>query len=382
MKLLLFATVYEYGGISKVIENLLGNIDTKRFQPVFCVERLALKSCPLPKGVKIINMEVRPAKGFQKIFNIYRHLYNMKRIAQSEKPDIIMGFGSTINWQLVLAFLLPAKKKYKVVLCEYSEQFFIKQALIMARFRDRILRHMYKMIMFLFYHKADAVICVSNSLAGHIGKFFLMDRKKIKVIYVPVNISQIRTLCEEKSEITDSSVKLPCIGTVSRLSKEKGINYIIEAFYGLLKKMDARLAIAGDGEERKNLETMVKGLGIEDKVSFLGWMKNPYSCLKGMDVFILASLWEGFPNVIIESMICGVPVVAARSVGGIEEAVQDGVDGLLVPVKDSKALSSAIYRILQDTELKKSLTEKAGSKIRQFDAGKITREYEAVISNL
>jgi len=111
-------------------------------------------------------------------------------------------------------------------------------------------------------------------------------------------------------------------------------------------------------------------------------MENPYNYLKKMDVLVSSSLWEGFPQVIIESMVCGVPVVATRSAGGIEEAIRDGVDGILVPSKDVNALSNSIYRLLKDRELRDRLTREAGKKIDRFDSCKIAKEYESVIRAL
>lgn len=378
MKILFFATVYEYGGISKIIGNILNNLDRKKFKIVLCAESVASRHYPFPGDIRFMDIDLRPAKGILKLLNIPAHLCRMRKIIAAERPDIIVGFGSSMNWQLALISLQLIKNRPKMILSEYSEQFFIRRGLIKGDFKERMLKIIYRTIMFLLYHRADAIICVSNSLAEHIEKLLLMDRKKIKVIYVPVNIKEIRVLSEKTiQDIGDK--KFPCVGTISRLSREKGVAYLIEAFYYLLKRIDARLIIIGDGEEKDKLKEMVKNFGVENRVSFLDWLENPYAYLRRMDIFILPSLWEGFPNVIIESMICGVPVIATRSVRGIEEAVRDGIDGLLVPVKDARALSDAMYRILRDKELRDRLVETASGKISRFDAPRITREYESVM---
>ncbi len=127
---------------------------------------------------------------------------------------------------------------------------------------------------------------------------------------------------------------------------------------------------------------MARDLGIEDKVNFLGWQKNPYAYIKKMDIFVLPSLWEGFPNVFIESMVCGTPVIATRSVGGMDEAIRDGVDGILVPARDQNLLYENIYGLLKDSSLRNRLVNEASKKIWQFDPNKITKEYEAVIFEL
>ncbi len=379
MKIMLLATVYEYGGLSKVIRNILDNLDRKRFDVVFLVERLASRHCPLRKDIRFINMDVKPVKGgIQKLAHMFRHLHRIKKTVIYEKPDMVLGFGFAVNCLYLLAFLWPVRNMPKTVLGEYTEELFVRES---ARsFKERVSNFIYKAIMFLLYHRADAIVSVSESLAGHIKRFFLMDNAKVKVIHVPIDIAEIRIRSQEK--IREHVNSLPCVGTVSRLSAEKGINYLIEAFSDLVKKTDARLVIVGEGAERENLENMVKDFKIQDKVNFLGWLENPYSYLRKMDVFVLSSLWEGFPNVILESMICGVPVVATRSVGGVEEAIRHGVDGLLVTPKDTHALSNSIYRLLREKELKNRLVTESGKKIEQFDSTKITRQYESLISSL
>jgi len=263
---------------------------------------------------------------------------------------------------------------------EYTEELFIRKR--KKSFKDTIFSFTYKGIMFLLYSRADAIVSVSESLAGRLRKFLLVDTKKIKVIHVPVNSQEIRIRSQEKIYEDEHKNGLPCVGTIARLSFEKGVNYLIEAFSDLVKKMEARLVIVGDGKERRNLERMTRDLNIEDKVTFLGWMENPYKYLREMDVFVLSSLWEGFPTVVVESMVCGIPVVATSSVGGVQELIENGVDGLLVPPKDTKTLSDSILRLLEDSELKDKLTKEAGRKVKQFDSYNITRQYESLILSL
>jgi len=382
MKILFLAAVYEYGGVSSVIKNILDNLDREKFDITLLVESLSLKHYPLRNDIRLINMDIKPAKGgVRKLVNIFRHLYRIRKNIIQGKPDVVLSVSSSTNSLCLSAFLWPIKNMPKIVLSEHTEQLFVKQK---ARsFRENILKFLYRVIMFLLYHRADAVICVSNSLAGYVRGFLLMDKRKIKVIHVPVNIEKIRMGSRREIQKSHEDINTaPWVGTLSRLSAEKGINYLIEAFSILLERIDARLIIVGDGEERARLEEMARDLGIENRVSFVGWLENPYNYLRKMDVFVLSSLWEGFPNVIIESMICGVPVIATRSVGGVEEVVKDGVDGLLVPPKDIRALSDSIYRLLQDKVLKTRFTEEANKKIEQFDSYKITKQYEYLMLGL
>ncbi|MFC1509549.1 glycosyltransferase [Candidatus Omnitrophota bacterium] len=379
MKILFLATIYEHGGLSNLIRTLLDNFNREGNDIVFLVERLDTKHYPLRDDIKFINLDVKPAKGgFRKLIHIFKYLYRLRKSIIHVNPDVIIGFGFPVNCLYLFSFLWPLKNRPKVIFGGYTEMIFIKQK---ARtIKEAVFKVIYRTVMFFLYHRADAIVCVSRSLASHIEKFFLMDKSKIKVVPSPVNIKKIQVCSQE--EIDGHKDNLPWIGTVSRLSAEKGVNYLIEAFSQLVKKIDSRLIIIGDGKERSNLERMASDLGIRNRVDFLGWMSNPYNYLKKMEVFVLSSLWEGFPQVIIESMVCGVPVVATRSVGGIEEAIRDEVDGILVPSKDVNALSDSIYRLLKDRELRDRLVREASKKIDRFDSCKITKEYESVIPTL
>jgi glycosyltransferase involved in cell wall biosynthesis len=381
MKILLLATIYEIGGLSNVIRNLLDNLDKKKFEAVFLVETLASKRYPLREGIRFINLDIKPAKGcIGKLNNIFRHLCTLRKTIVTEAPDVVLGFGYAVNCLYLLSFLWPLRKMPKTVLGEYTEQLFVKTG--ERSLKDHILSFFYKAAMFLLYFRADAIVSVSESLARHIRRFFLVDTRKIKVIHVPVNTEEIRLLSQENIQGHEHRNGVMRVGTISRLSFEKGVNYLIEAFSFLAKSMDVSLVIIGDGKERNRLEQMARGFKIEDRVSFLGWQDNPYKYLKAMDVFVLPSLWEGFPTVIVESMVCGIPVVATSCVGGVRELVEDGVDGLLAPPKNSKALSESIHSLLKDSHLRERLTKVAAKKVIEFDSPNITRQYESLISSL
>lgn len=381
MKIVLLATVYEVGGLSNVIRNIIDYLDKKKFEIVLIVENLAERHYPLRTDIEFINLEVKPARGIAgKFINVLRHLYRIRRTIMNEAPDTVVGFGFAVNCLYLLSFLWPAKKMPRVILGEYTEELFIKES--RRSFKYTIFSFIYKAIIFLLYARADAIVSVSESLARHLKKFFLIDNKKIKVIYVPVNSKEI--LMQSRKEICEDGHKnnLPCVGTLSRLSFEKGINFLLEAFSDLLKSIDARLIIIGEGKEEKGLKKMARDLKIEDKVTFLGWLKNPYNYLRKIDVFVLASLWEGFPTVVVESMLCEVPVVATRSVGGVQELIEDGMNGLLVPLNDRKALSGSIYRLLKNKELRERLAKEAAKRVEEFDSYNITRQYESLILSL
>ena len=142
------------------------------------------------------------------------------------------------------------------------------------------------------------------------------------------------------------------VATVAALIPLKGHRYFLEAAsYALKEFPQTRFLVIGDGPERKNLEELVRQLGIEDHVLFLGPRRDVADLLPAVDIFVLASLRESFPLSIREAMAAGRAVVASR-VGGNPELIRDGETGLLVPPADGVALGLAISRLLADPELR------------------------------
>jgi glycosyltransferase involved in cell wall biosynthesis len=154
--------------------------------------------------------------------------------------------------------------------------------------------------------------------------------------------------------------KVVVIGTVSRLSPEKGVSYLVEAFAGLRARFGdrVRLRIAGDGPERRRIEALMRQLGIGDAVELRGWVEHEAlpAFLNGLDVFVLPSVFEGFGVAAVEAAATGLPVVASN-VHGIPDVVRPGETGLLVPAKDVAALGDAIARLVADADLRRAYGE-------------------------
>ncbi len=194
----------------------------------------------------------------------------------------------------------------------------------------------------IFYRFADYIVAVSKGVARDlINRKF--PSKKIRVIYNPLDIERITVLGEEPVlHPWFSEKKIPIIVAVGRLSKEKNFGLLLSAFELLLKRMETRLLILGEGEERPNLERFIAELGISDKVDLPGFDPNPFKYMKRADVFVLPSRFEGLPGALLQAMALGTPVVATDCPGGNREILEDGKWGALVPVGDSTRMAEAI----------------------------------------
>lgn len=171
---------------------------------------------------------------------------------------------------------------------------------------------------------------------------------------------------------------LPLCVSVGRLEKQKGFENLIEAFSILNKRMKARLLIIGDGKLRKSLTEKIQKLGIEDTVSLLGAEQNPYPFVAASDLYVQSSVHEGLSSAPIEALALGKPVVSTNYPFGANEIIEDGRNGLLVPVGNAEAMAEAAERILRDGNLRKYMSEKAKEKAENFNLEKMIAEYEKV----
>jgi len=133
-----------------------------------------------------------------------------------------------------------------------------------------------------------------------------------------------------------------------RLQRTKGFDVLVDAWVDVAAQHpDWRLQIWGEGEQRPALEQQIRDRGLADQVSLMGFSNQMHQELSTATLFVLSSRAEGYPRVIVEAMACGVPVVSTDCPNGPREMIQDGVDGILVPNEDAKALGAAIVDMIE-----------------------------------
>jgi len=162
------------------------------------------------------------------------------------------------------------------------------------------------------------------------------------------------------------------VGTVGRLHVQKGHRYLIEAAAKVVALVpDALFVVAGYGPERRALEARARGLGVADRIRFLGYRSDVRRVLAALDAFVLASLWEGMSNAVLEAMAAGLPVVATAVDGNLEQ-VADGETGLLIPPADAGALAGALLRLHRDRESATEMGRRGRERVaRDFTLGRM-----------
>lgn len=197
------------------------------------------------------------------------------------------------------------------------------------------------------YLLADKIIAVSQGVADEMATIAQPRRDKVQVIYNPItSISIVDKANQSTLHPWFERGQPPVILGAGRLTYQKDFATLIHAFAIVKRKTPSRLVILGEGNDLTELTRLVRDYDLQDYVDFPGFIDNPYSYMKQSSVFVLSSRYEGFGNVLVEAMACGVPVIATDCPSGPAEILQNGLWGELVPVSDSKAMANAIIRTI------------------------------------
>jgi glycosyltransferase involved in cell wall biosynthesis len=199
----------------------------------------------------------------------------------------------------------------------------------------------------------DALVLVCQSDLG------LARRNRLapgpKLIVIPNGLPEVApdagapSVADLKNELGWEPVR-PIVGTVARLHRQKGINDLIRAAPRIFGEApEARIAIVGDGPLRRKLRRRAARLGLEGRIAFLGERPDAPRIISLFDIFVLPSLWEGLPFVLVEAAALGKPIVAS-GVDGVPEVIEDGKTGVLIRPGEPTALAEAVVRLLEDRE--------------------------------
>jgi glycosyltransferase involved in cell wall biosynthesis len=231
----------------------------------------------------------------------------------------------------------------------------------------------------LMSYFAYRVVGVSEHTSNNLVKYEKISPRKVITIENGIDGTrfEIEIDRERKRKELGLSVNGPIIGLGVRLVKLKGITFLLQAMPEIIKAHpDVMLLIAGDGELKDALQQESQCLGIEGHVRFLGGRLDIPELLKLFDVYVLPSLSEGMPMVLLEAMAAGCPIVAT-DVGGVSKVVRNGENGLLVKARHPGQLAVAVNRLLNDEALRSRFVSKGKDDFsRKFSAEIMTRHYE------
>lgn len=314
----------ETGGAERIVTTIANHLSRDRFEPkILLLRKQGGYLDFLKKDIEIIDLNIERIRNSLKpiLSQIYRR-----------KPDIVFsGFGE-VNAYLSLFIKLFPKIKF------------------IARETNVVSEHITrKEIKFFynFYNNYQQIIAQSDDMMNDLVHNFNIKKHKITKINNPVDFDFIneKLLISTKPESFQYNYKN--VVAIGNLSARKGFDNLLKVF-SRLKNEKIILHILGDGRDRELLNQMKDFLGLK-KVVFHGRQENPYQFLKFADLFILSSRYEGFPNVLLEAGACGTYSLANNCRGGINEIIQDKINGEISDIENYEDFSQKIMQILHQS---------------------------------
>lgn len=293
---------------------------------------------------------------------------------KEERPDIVLCDGNREKGcrTLLLAKWL-ANSRAKVVF-----RLGTPHSRIAAQ-RNWLNAFFYRLSVKRTFSRADFVIANSRGVADDLVQMTGLAPERIEVVENSTISPALYAMADEKiSDAWFTDPAIPVIIGIGRLRKTKDFEVLIKAFAKIRGERSCRLVILGEGGERPHLEALIKELDLAGEVKLYGHVKNPFAYLQRAALFALSSRFEGSPNVLIEALALGIPVVATDCCSGPREILQDGKYGPLVPVGNVSALAQAMLETLANPLPGKELQ----GAVTQFDSGTVALKYRGIIQKV
>jgi N-acetylgalactosamine-N,N'-diacetylbacillosaminyl-diphospho-undecaprenol 4-alpha-N-acetylgalactosaminyltransferase len=342
-KIILIVPSLIKGGVERVVSIL--SKELSRYYQVYVI----IYHHPIEYEVEgeLINLETPSGSFWKKIKNTFNRILKLKRLIKKISPDFIVSFMG--NLQPILTF------QPVMVSIRSNPDFF-------PLYEKLLLKTIYKL------PNVKKIITCSSGIEKKLNNNYHL--KNTKNIYNPIDFKLI-----SDKLLAQRPLEFDYILAVGRLHQQKGFDILIKSFAKSSFKSLVKLVILGEGEERKNLEKLIIKLDLKSQVLLLGKVDNTFIYMKYAKFFILSSRYEGFVNVLLEALACETPIITTACETGTSEIIENGENGLLVPVKDEDALKSAMEKLYYDQKLYEKLKANTRKSVEKFGVENIVKEW-------
>ncbi|KFF24334.1 glycosyltransferase [Chryseobacterium vrystaatense] len=344
----------ETGGAERIVTTIANHLSRDRFEPkILLLRKQGGYLNFLKKDVEIIDINTERIRHSLKpiLGEIYRR-----------KPDIVFsGFGEVNAYLALFIKLFPRTK------------FIARETNVVS---EHVTRKEIKFF-YNFYNNYQKIIAQSDDMMSDLIENFNIRKKKIVKINNPVDFDFIDGKLAGSAKPECFKYNHKNVVAIGNLSARKGFDNLLKVF-SRLKNENIQLHILGDGKDKEILLQMKDFLGLKN-VIFHGRQDNPYQFLKYADLFVLSSRYEGFPNVLLEAGACGTYSLANNCPGGINEIIQDQVNGEVANIEDYEEFSQKIMKVLQGNYNRDGIKNSIRSR---FSKDIILNKYEKVLLDL
>lgn len=354
------------GGVEKLLVSLARVRDAERFHYTVGYTRPDLADL-VPELIEL-GVEVRclSATGYDVDL---RWVAALREWLAEERFDIVhlhLRYPATFGRLAVRS--LPRARRPKVVFTEHNVW---GHDVLLTRFTNA-----------LTFLLDDADVAVSPEVMRSLPSW---ARRRTRVIVHGLDRAEIEAARNEGPAVRAELGIAPeevVVGTVANFRPQKGFPLLVEAARELAAAgPPARFVIVGSGPEEERVRKLIVQAGVADRFVLTGARADAIRVASAFDVFVMSSLFEGFPVAVMEALALGLPIVAT-AVGGIPDAIRDGVEGLLVPPGDSAALARALRRLICDAGLRERMASAALATGAGFDIRVAARELESLYLEL
>ncbi len=308
-----------------------------------------------------LSLDIDSANSWQAVINNVRRVRALRHVLRNVQPDVAVAMMATANATLAIAgWGLPLKTVG-------SERIY-PPAISLGK--------AWETIRSWSYPRLNGLVVQTQQSAEWLKKN--ASARRIEVIPNPLRYPL--PVQEPRVAPKDFLKESGCVRmllSVGRLDFQKGFDRLLNAFASISEaNPDWALVILGEGPLRKSLEAQARALGIEHRVRLPGAVGNVAEWYEAADIYVLTSRFEGFPNTLVEALAYGLPAVAVDCQTGPREILRHGVDGLLVPQDDHRALVDALDHLMADSALRARFAQRAVETRERFSVEKIAAQWE------
>ena len=345
------------GGTEQQFVHIVNNINIDVDKYVYFTE---------DKGIRLkdLNRNIKSSGGYSKR-TPFATIIELRNIIKSYKPDIVHAFLMYSSFITAICKLIT-NHNFILVATEFCFPEEILKEVKFGGFKRALLK--------LSYRFSDKITTGSKAVKKAFEREgYVTVNNKIRYIYDGISLDKYFAL--EEKDILRKRFNFPdddfVICFCGSLIRRKGVEYLIKAFK-LINMPRIKLVLLGNGPH----EDMFMNMAADDKrISFIGYKINAVEYIKASNLFVLPSVYEGLPNVILEAMAVSTPVIAT-DVWGIPELIEDETNGLLVPPKNVSELKAAIAELINNPEKAKEMAKVALEKVKYFNLKRMVNEYE------